>query len=144
MLLHFGAVPTLVVSSAEMAQETMKKNDLAFANRPALKAAEVIFYGYTDVNFSPYGEYSRQVKKIAAVELLSLKSVEMFQIVWEEEVAKMNNEIQISCLNGAAVNLSKMVIKVANNIISRSALGKFYGELLRRAMGLLVAFCFVL
>ncbi|GKV39116.1 hypothetical protein SLEP1_g46928 [Rubroshorea leprosula] len=96
MLLHFGTVPTLVDCSAEMAQEIMKKNDLAFANSPALKAAEV--------------------KKIAAVELLSQKRVEMFQVVREEEVAKMINEIQISCLNGAAVNLSKMFVKDANNI----------------------------
>ncbi|KAM1447134.1 hypothetical protein ACFXTO_006270 [Malus domestica] len=34
MLLHFGSVPVLVVSSAEAAREIMKTHDLTFSNRP--------------------------------------------------------------------------------------------------------------
>ncbi|ONI08067.1 hypothetical protein PRUPE_5G156600 [Prunus persica] len=34
MLLHFGSVPALVVSSAEAAREILKTHDLTFSDRP--------------------------------------------------------------------------------------------------------------
>lgn len=62
MLLHFGRVPTLVVSSADVAHDVMKTHDLKFANRPKSKAVDVIMNGGQDVAFSSYGEYWRQMK----------------------------------------------------------------------------------
>ncbi|KAJ8615498.1 hypothetical protein MRB53_034870 [Persea americana] len=44
MLLHLFHTPTLIVSSAEMAQQIMKTHDLAFANRPLLRVAKHLFY----------------------------------------------------------------------------------------------------
>ncbi|KAG7536470.1 Cytochrome P450 superfamily [Arabidopsis suecica] len=62
MLLHFGRVPTLVVSSADMAHDVMKTNDLKFADRPKRKAVSTFLNGGRDVAFSPYGESWRQFK----------------------------------------------------------------------------------
>jgi len=151
MLLHFGKVPTLIVSSAEVAHEVMKTHDVAFAGRPQTRAADVLFYGCVDVAFCPYGEYWRQVKKICVLELLSQKRVQAFQFVREEEVANMVEKVRLSCLNGAAVDLSDMFLSVSNNIISRSALGRVYenegcdesfGGLSRKAIDLIASFCF--
>lgn len=62
MLLHFGRVPVLVVSSADVAHDIMKTHDLKFANRPKTKAVDIIMNGGRDVAFSSYGEYWRQMK----------------------------------------------------------------------------------
>lgn len=62
MLLHFGRVPVLVVSSADGAYDVMKMHDLKFANRPKTKAIDIIMNGGRDVAFSCYGEYWRQMK----------------------------------------------------------------------------------
>ncbi|CAK7324020.1 unnamed protein product [Dovyalis caffra] len=126
MLLHFGKAPTLIVSSAEVAQEVMKSHDVAFAGRPQTRAADALFYGCVDVAFCPYGEYWRQVKKICVLELLSQKRVQAFQFVRKEEVANMVEKVRLSCLNGAGVDLSDLFLNVSNNIISRSALGRVY------------------
>lgn len=151
MLLHFGKVPTLIVSSAEVAQEVMKTHDVAFAGRPQTRAVDVLLYGCVDVAFCPYGEYWRQVRKICVLELLSQKRVQAFQFVREEEVANMVEKVRLSCLNGAAVDLSDMFLTVSNNIISRSALGRVYenegcdesfGGLSRKAIDLIASFCF--
>ncbi|XP_059443423.1 cytochrome P450 71A1-like [Corylus avellana] len=152
MFLYLGNAPTLVVSSADMAREIMKTHDIVFSNRPKTTAANMLLYGCKDVAFSPYGEHWRQARKICVLELLSLKSVQSFEFVREEEVEVLINKISDSCHNGASVNLSEMLIATSNNIVSRCVLGqKFeeeedgksrFGHLSRRVMVLLGAFCF--
>ncbi|XP_059442631.1 cytochrome P450 71A1-like [Corylus avellana] len=151
MFLYLGNVPTLVVSSADMAREIMKTHDIIFSNRPKTTAANILLYGCKDIAFSPYGEYWRQARKICVLELLSLKSVQSFEYVREEEVEALINKISGTCLKGGSVNLSEMFIATTNNIASRCILGqKFeeengkskFGELSRRVMTLFVAFCF--
>lgn len=61
MFLKLGQVPTLVVSSSEMAREIMKTHDLVFASRPVLKASHTVLYGNNDLALAPYGEYWRQL-----------------------------------------------------------------------------------
>jgi cytochrome P450 len=151
MFMYLGNVPTLVVSSAEKAKEMMKTHDIIFSNRPQSTAAKILLYGCKDVGFSPYGEYWRQARKISVLKLLSIKSVQSFLYVKEEEVEVLINKIRNKCLKGGAVNLTEMFITTSNNISSRCILGrKFeeengkskFGELSRRIMVLFVAFSF--
>ncbi|KAF8378206.1 hypothetical protein HHK36_029544 [Tetracentron sinense] len=151
MLLHLGHAPTLVVSSAEMATEIMKTNDIVFANRPMITAAKVFLYGGIDVGFSPYGEYWRQVRRICVLDLLSVKKVQSLKYVREEEVAVMIENISRSCASGATINLSEILLAISNNIVCRSVLGRKYeekegkskfGELSREVMVLFGAFSF--
>ncbi|MFS7914582.1 putative premnaspirodiene oxygenase [Helianthus anomalus] len=53
----------------------MKTNDLSLANRPKLLSAEIVGYNYTDIVFSLYSEYRRQMRSICILELLSAKKV---------------------------------------------------------------------
>ena len=64
MFLDFGYAPTVVVSSADMAKEIIKTNDIIFSNWPETMAVNFLYYGSIDVAFSQYGEYWRQAKKI--------------------------------------------------------------------------------
>ena len=151
VLLHLGNAPFLVVSSSEIAREIMKTHDTVLANRPQIRAARVLFHGCTDIAFCPYGEYWRQAKKICVLEILSQKRVQAFQFVREEEAAEMVKKIRDSCMNGATIDLGEMFVNISSNIICRTALGRKYegedgsqsfGNLSRRAMELIGAFCF--
>ena len=151
MFLHLGQTPTLVVSSADMAREMLKTHDVVFSNRPKITAADALLYGCTDVGFSPYGEYWRQARKICVLELLSLKRVQSFQYVREEEIEVLMKKMRKSCSKGDSVNLSGMLMATSNNIVSRCVLGKTFEEeegkstfehLSRRIMVHLGAFCF--
>ncbi|BBH01890.1 cytochrome P450, family 71, subfamily A, polypeptide 20 [Prunus dulcis] len=64
MLLHFGSVPVLVVSSDETAREIMKTHDITFANRPKNTFFKKFCYNFKDEGSAPYGEYWRQLKSI--------------------------------------------------------------------------------
>ncbi|KAK6802619.1 hypothetical protein RDI58_000401 [Solanum bulbocastanum] len=59
MHLQLGEVSLVVVTSPDMAKQVLKTHDLAFASRPKLLAAEILFYNGTDIVFSPYGDYWR-------------------------------------------------------------------------------------
>jgi hypothetical protein len=154
MFMYLGNAPTLVVSSTDITREMMKTHDVIFSNRPKNTAANILLYGSKDVAFSPYGEYWRQARKICVLKLLSLKSVQSFQYVKEEEVEGLINKIRDMCRKGASVNLSEMLIATTNNIVSRCILGQKFGEeeeedgtsrfgrLSRRVMLLLGLFCF--
>ncbi|KAF3438713.1 hypothetical protein FNV43_RR21477 [Rhamnella rubrinervis] len=151
MFLHLGQVPTLVVSSAEMVREMVKNHDIVISNRPRNIAPSVLLYNGNDVGFPRYGEYWRQARKISFVELLSIKRVQEFQFVRDEEVAAMVDRIRSACVNGSTINMEETLIAVANNIVSRCVIGKTFmeedgrsriGELTRELMVLLGAFSF--
>ncbi|KAK1363186.1 Cytochrome P450, E-class, group I [Heracleum sosnowskyi] len=57
MHLHFGCLPTLVISSADAARQVMKIQDLSFCDRPDLNIARKLLYDTKDISASPYGEY---------------------------------------------------------------------------------------
>ncbi|KAF3432271.1 hypothetical protein FNV43_RR27010 [Rhamnella rubrinervis] len=130
MLLHLGQAPTLVVSSVNMVREILMSHDIAFSDRPKSTAADILLYGCKDVGFAPYGEYWGQVRKVCVVELLSMKRVQEFQFVRDQEIAVLVDKIRQACLTGASVNLSDMLVAVSNNVMGRCVLGKcFVGKM---------------
>ncbi|KAJ0733872.1 putative cytochrome P450 [Helianthus annuus] len=64
MYLQLGENSTIIASSAETAKEVMKTHDINFANRPFLLASYIIYYKSTNIIFSPYGDYWRQLRMI--------------------------------------------------------------------------------
>ncbi|KAL6177542.1 hypothetical protein ACLB2K_049068 [Fragaria x ananassa] len=124
MLLHFGSIPVIVVSSAEGAREIMKIHDLTFSNRPKTFFFEKVLYNFRDVASAPYGEYWRQMKSICVLNLLSNKRVRSFRSVREEEVNSMIEKIKESSSTSSVLNMSETFATLTNDVISRVALGR--------------------
>ncbi|KAK7364306.1 hypothetical protein VNO80_12862 [Phaseolus coccineus] len=126
MLLHFGKVPVLVVSSAEAARVVLKTQEHIFCNRPHRKISDIIIYDSKDVASAPYGNYWRQIRSICVLHLLSAKKVQSFGAVREEEISIMMKEIKQCCSSFMPVNLSYLFTTVTNDIVCRAALGRRY------------------
>ncbi|CAJ1952686.1 unnamed protein product [Sphenostylis stenocarpa] len=126
MLLHFGKVPVLVVSTAEAAREVMKNHDLVFSNRPHSKMDDILLYDSKDVGSAPYGNYWRQMRSICVLHLLSAKKVQSFGAVREEEISILMEEIKKCCSSLMPVNLTDLFCKLTNNIVCKAALGRRY------------------
>nr|XP_043637495.1 cytochrome P450 71A1-like [Erigeron canadensis] len=124
MSLRLGFVQTLVVSSAEMAKEVLKTKDSIFCNRPSLTGQKTLSYNNKDIAFSPYSDYWRQMRKTCTLHLFSIKQVNSFRYVREEEVFEMINTIKTRLSTKKIVNLSEIVMILTSNIISRVAFGK--------------------
>ena len=78
MFLQLGSIPTLVISSADIAREIFKTHDLVFSSRLVLYATKKISYNLSNVAFAPYDEYRREVGKIVILELFSATRVQSF------------------------------------------------------------------
>ncbi|PKA59145.1 Cytochrome P450 71A1 [Apostasia shenzhenica] len=127
VLLHLGSVPVIVVSSAELAEEVMKTQDCTFSDRPPSSIASRLIYGSRDVAFASYGPYWRKMRKICVLRLLSIKRVQEFRSVREEEVALLLSNIR-QRLSNSPVNLSEMLVNLTNDIICRVAMGRRYSS----------------
>ncbi|XP_059669699.1 desmethyl-deoxy-podophyllotoxin synthase-like [Cornus florida] len=122
MHLQLGELSIVVISSAETAKEVMKTHDIIFANRPCLLTSSIVSYGSTNISFAPYGDYWRQLRKICIMELLSIKRVQSFRFIREEEVSNLIKSISTD--TGLPLNLSKKISVSTSNIIARVAFGK--------------------
>ncbi|KAJ7945799.1 Cytochrome P450 [Quillaja saponaria] len=126
MMLHFGSMPVLAVSSTDAAREIMKTHDSIFSNRPKLNITDKLLYEGKDISTAPYGEYWRQMKSICVLQLLSQKRVQSFQNIREEEVGFLIEDIRESCSLSSPVNLSKLFASLTNDVVCRVAFGKKY------------------
>ncbi|CAA3000245.1 premnaspirodiene oxygenase-like [Olea europaea subsp. europaea] len=122
MHLQVGELQTIVVSSARIAEETLKTNGLIFADRPQLLLTKIMFYNFSDLGSSPYGEHWRQMRKLCVMELLSPKKVQSFQNIMEEEFSSLVSRIQSS--EGVPINLTDNVLEAESAIICRAAVGR--------------------
>ncbi|WJX10478.1 hypothetical protein P8452_01196 [Trifolium repens] len=121
MHLQLGEISAIVVSSAEYAKEILKTHDVIFASRPKLLATEILSYGFTDIAFSPYGNYWRQLRKICTMELFTQKRVNSFEPIREEELTNLIERIDSQ--QGSIINITQLVVSSTFNIIARAVFG---------------------
>ncbi|KAJ4700809.1 Cytochrome P450 [Melia azedarach] len=122
MRLQLGEVSAIIVSSPEIAKEVMKTHDTIFSRRPFLFYLKYVTYDYTDIVFSPYGNYWRQLRKICTTELLNTKRVQSFQSIREVEVLNLIKAIHSN--QESVINLSDKLFATAFGITGRAAFGK--------------------
>lgn len=81
--LQFSFIPAIVDSSASVAKEVRKTQDISFCNRPSFIGPKRLTYNYLDVTISHYNDNSRDMRKIYMFHLLSPKKVESFRYIRE-------------------------------------------------------------
>ncbi|KAD5960230.1 hypothetical protein E3N88_11702 [Mikania micrantha] len=130
MSLRFGFNSVVVISSASLAKEVMKTQDLSFCDRPSsVIGQQKLSYGGLDIAFSPYNEHWREMRKIFVLHLFSPKRVQSFRRIREDEISSMLKTIRDSALSNDVVNLSELMKNVTNNVTMRVSFGDRYQDL---------------
>ncbi|CAN6204218.1 unnamed protein product [Urochloa humidicola] len=128
LLLRLGAVPTLIISTPRAAAAILRTHDHAFASRPRSAVADVLFYGSTDVGFTPYGEYWRQAKKVVTTHLLTSRKVRSSHAAREQEVRLVLARVTAAAASGMVVDLSEVFSFFANDVICQAVAGRLPRE----------------
>eukprot|EP00253_Pinus_taeda_P003760 PITA_03760 len=129
LFLRLGSVPTVVVSSSEIAKHFLKTHDLIFASRPQRASGRLMFFNFKDVIFAPYGDHWRQMRRMCVLELLTAKRIESFKNVREEEVSAMIRSICKESESGRmGVNVSKAVTTLTSNIVWRMLVKRKFSD----------------
>ncbi|OVA03795.1 Cytochrome P450 [Macleaya cordata] len=124
MQLLFGSYPVVVASSVDMAKQFLKTHDIIFSGRPKTAAGKYTTYNYSDITWSQYGPYWRQLRKICIIELFSSKRLESYEYIRIEETRAVLKTLYDS--RGTTINLKYHLSDLSLNIISRIVLGKKY------------------
>ncbi|CAN4120868.1 unnamed protein product [Withania somnifera] len=124
--LKLGSTPIIIICSAKLAKEVSKTQDLVFCSKASTLGQQKLSYNCRDIVFSPYNDYWREMRKICVLHLFSLKKVQYFSPIREDEVSRMIKRISQQANTSQVTNLSKLMISLTSNIISRVAFGIRY------------------
>ncbi|KAL1199949.1 Cytochrome P450 71B23 [Cardamine amara subsp. amara] len=124
MQLQFGFIPVVIVSSNQAAEEVLKTHDLDCCSRPETVASRTISYNFKDIGFAPYGEEWRAMRKLAVIELFSLKKVNSFRYIREEENDMLVKKLSEASQKQSPVNLKKALFTLVASIVCRLAFGE--------------------
>ncbi|XP_048138667.1 3,9-dihydroxypterocarpan 6A-monooxygenase-like [Rhodamnia argentea] len=119
MRLRLGASSCVVASSASIAREMLKTQELNFSSRPEFGSSEHFIYRGSRFIMAPYGDYWRFMKKLTMTRLLAVPQLERFLYVREEEVERLVGSVIESARRGTASDLSKELTTFTNNVICR-------------------------
>ncbi|KAL4352014.1 hypothetical protein GQ457_06G028130 [Hibiscus cannabinus] len=84
--IRLGRFRALVVSNHEAVRDCFTVNDRVFANRPMSNAGTYLGYDEASFGFASYGPYWREIRKLVAVELLSVHKIASLKHVQVSEV----------------------------------------------------------
>ena len=128
--IRLGSRRAFVVSSWEVAKDCFTINDKALATRPTTVAAKHMGYNYAVFGFAPYSPFWREMRKIATLELLSNRRLEMLKHVRVSEVDMGIGELYSLWVQNSSrpllVELKRWLDELTLNVVVRMVAGKRY------------------
>ncbi|XP_057959393.1 cytochrome P450 82A3-like [Malania oleifera] len=128
--LRLGSHEGLVLSSWEMAKECFINHDKVFSTRPSIAASELLCYNNAMFGFAPYGSYWREMRKIAMIELLSNRRIDMLKHTRALELTTSLRELhdQVCVGDKVLVDMKLWFRNLTHNLAVRMVGGKRYFE----------------
>ncbi|KAG0563434.1 hypothetical protein KC19_8G031100 [Ceratodon purpureus] len=125
MYLLLGSKPCIVVSSAEVARELFKKNDIIISNRPGGCFFENLAE-YRNITSSPYGAHWRQLRKVCASELFTQKRLDSYKDSRLQEISTSIKELFEQSKDKGPVNLHDWLHRLLSNNLTRVIMNDRY------------------
>ncbi|WZZ76905.1 hypothetical protein YC2023_088275 [Brassica napus] len=128
--LRLGNRLVYVVTSRSIAEECFTENDVVLANRPKFIVSKHVGYDATHLLSAPYGDHWRNLRRIAAVELLSTQRLNSFLYIRKDEIRRLISRLSRDSFHGfVEVEMKSLLGNLASNNIIRMLAGKrYYGE----------------
>lgn len=126
--LRLGAVTTVVVLSAEAAEEIFKNHDLSFAGRTITEAMRACSFNQSSMALGQYGPYWRMLRRLCTTELFSNKCLNETLAVRRKSVDNMVGWIKEEAKQTGRIDVAHFVFTTVFNLVgnlmfSRDLLG---------------------
>uniref|UniRef100_A0A6N2MGF1 Cytochrome P450 n=1 Tax=Salix viminalis TaxID=40686 RepID=A0A6N2MGF1_SALVM len=120
LYLRFATYPAVLVSSAPVATEIFKAQDVHFASRIKSPFEDNLLFGSSTSFFNaPYGDYWKFMKKICMTELLGSSQMKKLKNVRHEEAVRFLSKMLEKGEKNDVADLSAEVLTLANNATCR-------------------------
>ncbi|KAI3940965.1 hypothetical protein MKW92_012767 [Papaver armeniacum] len=121
--IRLGNHDILVVSDWEMVKQCFStQNDPLFSNRPLTLGVKYIFNERTSIAFSPYGTYWRELRKIAAQQLLSKQRLESWKHLKIQEIDAAFSRLDELC-GATPIRMDDWLAELSFNVYARVVFG---------------------
>ncbi|KAK7283329.1 hypothetical protein RIF29_12771 [Crotalaria pallida] len=131
--IKLGSRRAVVLSNWKVAKECFTTNDLAASSRPRLVAVQQMCYDQAMFAFAPHGPYWREMRKIATLELLSnrridlLSHVRVFEVEASiKELFKLWNDKKSDSSGQIKVEMMQWFGELTLNVVLRIIAGRRY------------------
>nr|CAB3493142.1 unnamed protein product [Digitaria exilis] len=116
-----GSRRAVVVSSPELAKECFTENDVVFANRPLFPSQRILSFDGASLSMASYGPYWRNLRRVAAVQLLSAHRVACMSPVISGEVRamvrRMNRAAAAADGGAARVQMKRRLFELSLSVL---------------------------
>ncbi|PIN20498.1 Cytochrome P450 CYP2 subfamily [Handroanthus impetiginosus] len=126
--LKFGIRHVVVVSSRKLVEECFTTNDIVFSNRPYSMANDYLGYNHSTMSGAPYGHHWRNLRRLGAVEVLSVGRLNAFSHIREEEMRRTLRSLTTSGNEYTKVELRPKLFELIFNVIMKMLAGNKYSE----------------
>lgn len=120
--LRLGSSTLVLVSSASVATQICKAQDVYFACRPKFSYADKILYGEFSFINAPYGEYWRFLKKLCVNELLGARQVDRSKSIRSQEILKFLKRVIGCAERSEVIDVRVEMVKLTNIVLCRMAM----------------------
>ncbi|KAI7739878.1 hypothetical protein M8C21_031182, partial [Ambrosia artemisiifolia] len=125
MWLKLGQKKTLVITSAAAAKEILQKQDLSFStSRNIPNALEAHNFHEYALSLLPIGTHWRLLRRMTVTNILSDKSLEASQNMWDQKVKELIAFCQKACISNDYVDIGGVTFKTLQNLISNTLFSK--------------------
>ncbi|CAA7028076.1 unnamed protein product [Microthlaspi erraticum] len=121
-------VRILLVSSASMAHEIFKVQDINVSSRGHVAVDESLLLGSYSFLMAPYGDYWKFMKKLTVTKLLGSQALERSRDVRANELEQLYSNLLDKAMKEESVDIGKEAMKLTNNRICKMMLGKSISE----------------
>ncbi|KAF8709847.1 hypothetical protein HU200_029560 [Digitaria exilis] len=119
--LRMGSRLAVVVSSPEHARECLMEHDVSFANRPRFASTQLLSFDGALLSMASYGPYWRNLRRVAAVQLLSAHRVACMTPVISGEiramVRRMDHAAAAAAGGAARVQLKRRLFELSLSVL---------------------------
>lgn len=125
--LKLGFYRLVVASDPKTVKDCFTTNDLVLATRPNIAFGRYVGYNNAVLALAPYGDYWREIRKIATVHLFSNQSMEMLGHIRYSEVNAFIKHLYKGSGGTSMVKIDMLLEFLTFNIILRKMVGKRIG-----------------